>query len=188
MEQIAVHAAAQRYEEAAALRDDATRLRNAIVNHRRTESLRGTGRLLLEICGEGTVELHDGLFLGDGAMTPESLALDSTVPESRLPGSYRLRVGDPQAAEAGETGSESPDRGATDEDQDRAVAAQWLDVHAELVRVVHSERPFFWPAEQIPELTDMAHPRSDRDGPAGPETQRGLPETDRPTGDRKSAA
>ncbi|HEX3565884.1 MAG TPA: exonuclease domain-containing protein [Acidimicrobiales bacterium] len=121
MQEVATHAAAQRYEEAAAVRDDAIRLRNAIVKHRRTESLRGTGHLVLEICGEGTVELHDGVFVECGVL----------VPDSMMPG------------------------GTADEDQDRAVAAQWLHLHAALVRVVHSEHPLCWPAVRIPELTDL---------------------------------
>jgi DNA polymerase III epsilon subunit family exonuclease len=121
MQEVASHAAAQRYEEAAAIRDDAMRLRNAIVKHRRTEALRGTGHLVLEICGEGTVELHDGVFVESGVLIPESMM----------------------------------HRGTVDEDQDRAVAAQWLHVNAALVRVVHSEHPLCWPAVRIPELTDL---------------------------------
>jgi hypothetical protein len=122
MQEVATHAAAQRYEEAAAVRDDAMRLRNAIVKHRRTEALRESGRLVLEICGEGTVELHDGVFAESGVL----------VPESMMPG------------------------GPADEDQDRAVAAQWLHVNAALVHVVYSEQAFCWPAVRIPELTDLA--------------------------------
>jgi DNA polymerase III epsilon subunit family exonuclease len=122
MQEVAAYAAAQQYEEAAAIRDDAMRLRNAIVKHRRTEALRGSGRLVLEICGEGTVELRDGVFAESGVL----------VPEQMMHG------------------------GPADEDQDRAVAAQWLHVNAALVRVVDSERPLCWPAARIPELTDLA--------------------------------
>jgi hypothetical protein len=122
MQEVAAYAAAQQYEEAAAIRDDAMRLRNAIVKHRRTEALRGSGRLVLEICGEGTVELRDGVFAESGVL----------VPEQTMHG------------------------GPADEDQDRAVAAQWLHVNAALVRVVDSERPLCWPAARIPELTDLA--------------------------------
>ena len=144
MQQVATHAAAQRYEEAAAIRDDAMRLRHAIVKHRRTEALRGTGRLVLEICGEGTVELHDGVFVESGVL----------VPESMVSGSSGLVAGG-RAAEVGAMGPASQHRGAVDEDQDRAVVAQWLHLNAALVRVVHSERPLCWPAERIPELTDL---------------------------------
>jgi excinuclease UvrABC nuclease subunit len=135
MAEVAVHAAAQRYEEAGAVRDDAKRLRNAIVRHRRTEALRGTGCLVLEICGEGTVELHNGLFVEGGMLVP---AVDRAVSPSGL----------------GPDNPLSPD--ATDQDQDRAVAAQWLHANAELVRVVHSEHGFSWPAVRIPELMDLS--------------------------------
>ena len=131
MQEVATHAAAQRYEEAAAVRDDAMRLRNAIVKHRRMEALRGTGHLVLEICGEGTVELRDGVFIESGTL----------VPEPMLPHS---------------SGLVSHSGGTADEDQDRAVAAQWLHVNAALVRVVHSEHSLCWPALRIPELTDLA--------------------------------
>jgi excinuclease UvrABC nuclease subunit len=129
MHEVATHAAAQRYEEAAAVRDDAMRLRNAIVKHRRIEALRGSGRLVVEICGEGTVELHDGVYVESGALVPDSMMPDSSwlVANSR---------------------------GPADEDRDRGVAAQWLHVNAALVHVVYSERPFCWPAVRIPELTD----------------------------------
>jgi hypothetical protein len=141
MQEVATHAAAQRYEEAAAVRDDAMRLRNAVIKHRRTEALRGTGRLVLEICGEGTVELQDGVFVESGRLVPEAMVPDSS-------------------------GLVSASSGATDEDQDRDVAAQWLHLNAALVRVVHSERPLCWPAARIPELTDLASlsaPRLSRD-------------------------
>ncbi len=87
MAEVAMHAAAQRYEEAGAVRDEAMRLRNAIVRHRRTEAVRGAGRLVLEIRGEGTVELHDGLFVDRGALVPESTMAGSIVAGSTVAGS-----------------------------------------------------------------------------------------------------
>jgi hypothetical protein len=90
---------------------------------------------VLEICGEGTVELHDGLFVERGTLFPDA-------DRARSPG--RLGPGN----------SLSPD--ATDQDQDCAVAAQWLHAHTELVRVVHSEHGLSWPADRIPELTDLS--------------------------------
>ena len=55
----------QRYEEAAAVRDEAERLRHRLVRHRGVESLRGAGRVVLEIAGEGRVELTSGLLVDD---------------------------------------------------------------------------------------------------------------------------
>jgi DNA polymerase III subunit epsilon len=123
MTELAVHAAAQRYEEAAAVRDDATRLRRALIKHRRTESIRRAGRLLLEISDEGTVELHDGLFVESGTLFPD-VAINRNPSEQ-------------------------------DQDQDRAVAAQWLHANAGLVRVIDAEGPLCWPAVPIPELKDL---------------------------------
>jgi DNA polymerase-3 subunit epsilon len=147
MQEVATHAAALRYEEAGALRDDARRLRNAIIGHWRSEALRGAGRLLLEVCGEGTIELHDGLVVEWGTSVPGS---GKSVPGSGTP---------VPAAGTSVPGSKVPD-----EDRDRAVAAQWLHLHAESVRVVHSEHPFCWPAARIPELTDLLLPGCEPDG------------------------
>ena len=124
MMELAAHAAAQRYEEAAAVRDEATRLRNAIVRHRRTEAFRAAGRLVLEITGEGTVELHSGLLVENETLFP-----------------------DPGPAGPNCT---AVDGVTAHHDQDRAVAAQWLHANAGLVRVVHAERPLCWPAARIP--------------------------------------
>jgi DNA polymerase III epsilon subunit family exonuclease len=127
MAEMAVHAEAQRYEEAGAVRDDAKRLRNAIIKHRRTEALRGAGCLVLEIAGEGTVELLNGVFVESGSFLPDANC-----------------AGSPHC----------PDSSPTT-DQDRVVAAQWLHANAELVRVVHSEHGFSWPAVRIPELGEL---------------------------------
>ena len=150
MAEVATHAAAQRYEQAAAVRDEAKRLRNAIVRHRRTEAVRGAGRLVLEICGEGTVELHEGLFVESGVLLPDSIVADSN----------RLGVDD-RRPDAGPSGSGPVHDSSTDAEQDRTLAAQWLHVNAESIRVLHSEHPLCWPAARIPELTDLVVPECD---------------------------
>lgn len=152
MAAVATHAAAQRYEQAGAVRDEATRLRNAIIRHRRTEAVRGAGHLVLEICGEGTVELRDGLFVESGVLIPESMVADP----------YRLGV-EGRLPDAGPFGHRPVNDTAADADQDRTVAAQWIHVNAESIRVVHSEHPLCWPAVRIPELTDLVAPRCDPD-------------------------
>jgi len=53
----------QRYEEAANVRDEVERLRALLQRHRRVESLRSYGRVILAIEGEGTVELDGGLLV-----------------------------------------------------------------------------------------------------------------------------
>lgn len=148
MAEVATHAAAQRYEQAGAVRDEATRLRNAIIRHRRTEAVRGAGHLVLEICGEGAVELRDGLFVESGVLIPESMVADP----DRLGVEERLR-------DAGPLRHRPVNDAAADADQDRTVAAQWIHVNAESIRVVHSEHPLCWPAVRIPELTDLVGPQ-----------------------------
>ena len=63
-ERVAELSRSPRYEDAARVRDEAERLRHLVVRHRSVESLRRAGRLVLDIEGEGTVELEDGLLAG----------------------------------------------------------------------------------------------------------------------------
>jgi hypothetical protein len=72
-QEVPTYATAQRYEEAGAIRDDAMRLPNSIVKHRRTEALRRSSRLVIEICGDGTVELHQGAFVESRVLVPGSM-------------------------------------------------------------------------------------------------------------------
>jgi len=58
------HASHQRYEEAAAVRDEAERLRGLLTRHHRVESLRRAGRVALSVDGGRAVELEDGLLVG----------------------------------------------------------------------------------------------------------------------------
>jgi DNA polymerase-3 subunit epsilon len=56
-------AAAERYEEAATLRDRAGALSRALIRQRRIDSLRQAGRLTVEIPGEGGATLDHGLLV-----------------------------------------------------------------------------------------------------------------------------
>jgi DNA polymerase III epsilon subunit family exonuclease len=60
-----------RYEEAAAVRDAAERLRRAIEIQREVEALEGAGCLVLDVAGAGTVTLDRG-FLADATREPTS--------------------------------------------------------------------------------------------------------------------
>ncbi len=64
----ALHALAsqQRFEEAGALRDEAERLRRLLERHRRVESLRAAGRVVLTVEGEGEVVLDGGVWAEGG--------------------------------------------------------------------------------------------------------------------------
>ncbi|MGO8873732.1 MAG: exonuclease domain-containing protein [Acidimicrobiales bacterium] len=73
--QVAELSRQHRYEEAAAVRDDAERLRRLVTTHRRVEAVRRVGRLRLDIDGEGTVELDGGLLVTHTPTTGDGPAL-----------------------------------------------------------------------------------------------------------------
>ena len=103
--QVAELAGQQRYEDAAAVRDEAERLRRLITGHRRVESIRRAGRMVLSIGGEGIVELDRGLLVAHRAMPGCGPA-----PELPAPGDGH--------------------------DNERIIVAQWLDAHADEVRIL----------------------------------------------------
>jgi len=120
----------QRYEEAGAVRDDAERLRALMERHRRVEALRSAGRVVLAVDGEGEVVLDDGLWVGsagDGVGSGE--------------------VGPDEVGPDDESG----------QDQERAIVAQWLGSHAEMVRILEVGSPtgICMPARRIPALVEL---------------------------------
>jgi DNA polymerase III epsilon subunit family exonuclease len=65
-----------RYEEAAAVRDEAEQLQRLMVRHRQVETLRESGRVELSIDGGTSIELDGGLLVGGGpAASDPGLAL-----------------------------------------------------------------------------------------------------------------
>jgi hypothetical protein len=114
---------------------------------------------VLEICGEGTVELHDGLLIERAAPVPGPAGVGPGLGFGSGSGSGSGLDGPNVGGGVPGVGPGLPHLGSADEDQDRAVAAQWLHVHAGLVRVVHSEHSLCWPAVRIPELTDLTGSR-----------------------------
>jgi DNA polymerase III epsilon subunit family exonuclease len=123
----------QRFEEAAAVRDEAERLRGLLDRHRRVESLRAAGRVVLAVEGEGQVVLDGGLWMG----------------------------GEPMAG-TGPGGHDHHDQNnhhdhVDHHDHERAIVAQWLAAHAESVRVLEVESPLGMgqPACRIPELAEL---------------------------------
>ena len=53
----------QRYEEAAVVRDEAERARRLLVRHRRVQSLRAAGRVVVAVDGEGSIVVEDGVLV-----------------------------------------------------------------------------------------------------------------------------
>jgi DNA polymerase III epsilon subunit family exonuclease len=128
----------QRYEEAAAVRDEAERLRAQLERHRRVASLRAAGRVVLAVEGEGDVVLDGGLWVGSG-------------PESS--GGERDESGRGDG-DRGDGGRNDSDGGL---DQERAIVAQWLAAHAGMVRILEVESPsgMVSPACRIPALAEL---------------------------------
>ena len=112
-------AAAQRFEEAAAMRERAAALSAAVARQRRLDGLRRAGRLSLDVDGEGGAELDEGRLVAAWAQAPSALPL--------LPG--RAAAGPPPPAAAGD--GPLPRHLA---DEVLAVAS-WLDRSAGRVRL-----------------------------------------------------
>ena len=126
----------QRYEDAARVRDDAERLRHLVVRHRSVESLRRAGRLVLDVEGEGTVELDEGLLVESGTL------FDGVTvrPAGRSDGP------DPVMAVP-----------ADGHDNERLIVAQWLRANADKVRVLASDGcdGVSEPADRVPTLGEL---------------------------------
>lgn len=135
-EQVSALARSRRYEDAARVRDEAERLRHLLGRHRRVESLRRAGRVVLHVEGEGTVELDDGLlveaaclFDGDGASSRGGL--------------------DPAFAVT-----------ADGHEKERVIVAQWLKFNADKVRVLEAgdDVGLAMRADRIPTLQELCGP------------------------------
>ncbi len=139
--------AACQFELAAEARDEAERLRSVLGRERRIDALARSGRVVLAVDDEGTIELQDGLLVGTGTMFDGATGFDSPVnpsPSSPSPsGLAAALVGDGHVAE-------------------RTIVAQWLNAHAEKVRVVEAGGPgidgLCSPAQRIPELVELCGP------------------------------
>ena len=129
-ERVVALSRAQRFEEAAWVRDDAERVRHRLGQLRRVDALVRAGRLVLLVDGEGTVELDGGLLVDSGSLfgTGDVGGLDPAF----------LVSGD---------GHEN----------ERVIVAQWLRAHTGRVRILEVGAPGGWSmrADRIPELTEL---------------------------------
>lgn len=148
--------AAQEYEEAARLRDEAERLRHLLGRHRRVESLRRAGRVVLLIDGEGTVEL-------DGGLLTESGVLFGDAAEGRVgPGhGDSAATGGGGAGRSGGSARPAAALAGDGHDNERIIVAQWLHANAASVRVleVESTDGMSMPADRIPTLLELCSRR-----------------------------
>ncbi len=119
------------------VRDEAERLRTALVSQRWVRAVQSAGRVVVEVAGEGTLIL-DGGVLDGGLVSPAGR--DQTV----LPG------------------TEANHRWGEEERQrERALVAGWLAAHSDRVRIVEVASPLglVLPADRIPRLTELCRGR-----------------------------
>jgi DNA polymerase III epsilon subunit family exonuclease len=143
----------QRFEEAASARDEGERVRRLVIRHRRVESVRQAGRIVLSIEGEGEVVLEGGLMVEHGAPAV------GTAPR-----------GSRDSADHG-PGADAPVPMAGDgHDLERIIVAQWLDAHADRVRIVEVGSPtgLGMPADRVPRLAEVCAAIRVDGEPAGP--------------------
>jgi DNA polymerase-3 subunit epsilon len=142
--QVSTLARSQRYEDAARVRDEAERLRHLLGRHRRVESLRRAGRVVLHIDGEGAVELDGGLLV-------ETASLFDAVP-------------------AGGSGGLDPafTASADGHDKERVIVAKWLTFNADRVRVLEAGDGvgLAMRADRIPRLAELCGTLRSWPGPA----------------------
>ena len=127
-------ASADRYEEAADMRDRAAALARALTRQRQLDALRRSGRMEIEVRGETgarrRVVLTGGRLAGDAGQ----LSL--------------LDAGDGDGEGGPDPGPDQPlPRHLVDE---LACVAGWLEAEARSVRVLHCEGPWSLPLPQLP--------------------------------------
>ncbi len=153
-------ARAQRYEEAADVRDRAAALAGALRRQRRFDGLRAAGRVRLALPDGGGAELHHGVLVaawGSGVV-PGSTAVGREAggvpPGQGVPTTRRLPIGAglPVDNARGPIPAGSPAAGPLPRhlaDELTCVAA-WLDAEAGRLRVLHSDGPLASPVPALP--------------------------------------
>jgi hypothetical protein len=151
-EEVARLAQRQLYEDAALVRDEADRLRHLMGQHRRVESLREAGRVVLFVDGEGPVELDGGLLTESGTMFGSGGGSSS---------------GSSSGSSGGSSGGADSVLTMTKDghEHERIIVAQWLHAHPERIRVleVESADGISMPINRIPRLTDLCGPLKERE-------------------------
>ncbi len=137
-EKMAALALAERYEEAADVRDRAAALAKALARQRRLDTLRRSGTVHVELPGVGGLELAGGHLVRSWAEAPDSgtgapLALPFPAPEPAIAGANGHLVSPGPGLALGEP----LPREHADE---LLCVARWLDAKAGRLRLVHSEQ------------------------------------------------
>ncbi|MCU1353080.1 MAG: exonuclease, polymerase epsilon subunit family [Acidimicrobiales bacterium] len=137
-------AAAERFEEAADMRDRAAALTHALRRQRRFESLRRAGRIVVEVPGRSGAELRHGRLVRSWSLgargpvdVPLPLDLDPAAPEAADQGPVASAAGHPQPLP----------RELADE---LMCVASWLDREAAKIRLVHCDAGLSSPFPALP--------------------------------------
>lgn len=165
-------AAAERFEEAAAMRDRAAALAGALRRQRRFDALRQAGRVVVDVGGRSRAEIVHGRLARSWtvdrrgiAEVPLPLDLDPTAPDpapaDRAPQGRLVpdHVAPAQPVGA-EPGSPLP-KALADE---LSCVAAWLDRSADRITVVHADRGL---ASRYPNLPTYEPTPADRTAPRG---------------------
>ena len=139
MEQLA---AQERFEEAAEVRNSAAALAAALRRRHRLEHLRNAGRVVVELPGKGTAELHRGRltrsWIDDDAL-PLTYSDVDTVPPPGTP-----------------LPSEMAD--------ELLCVASWLDQKAHELKLIHCDAPLSSPYPRLPDFEPTTGVSQRRDG------------------------
>jgi DNA polymerase-3 subunit epsilon len=135
-------AAAERYEEAADVRDRAAALSDAIGRQRRIDGLRTAGRLVVELDGHGGAEVVDGRLVDAWSSVDGRRRLPTTAPP--VPVSLTMTTLDvPQPDLPFPAGTpvayERPPPCPRDLADEVLCVARWLDAEAHRVRILHCD-------------------------------------------------
>ena len=137
-------AAAERFEEAADVRDRAAALAGALRRQRRVEGVRASGRLVVEVPGQGGAELDGGLLVRAWSGEP--------VPDDGLGPAGQLSL----ALASGSARPVAPDLA-----DEIGCVAGWLDANATRLRLLHCDGGL---ASSLPPLPtfEPREPRTER--------------------------
>jgi DNA polymerase III subunit epsilon len=131
----------ERFEEAADMRNRAAALAAALKRHHRVEHLRAAGKVIVELPGRGTAELHRGRLV-------RSWVDDGSLPLSYTDVSPIPALGIPLPSEMAD---------------EVLCVASWLDQRAHELRLIHCDEPLsspyprlqdFEPADGVPQRRD----------------------------------
>ncbi len=184
-------ARSQQYEEAAACRDEAIRMRGRMVAARRTDAWRSSGQVTVTIADEAEVVLDGGVVAGiapdagagvhrTGAGTDgpsERIDAGPVRPSTSRPAGARGPDGAPErsrpSGSMGRAGPVTPLDVPVDErdegrEAERVIVARWLEVHADRVQIVALGDGAAGPATPVVRLPEVRGSAGSSDLPGPP--------------------